>query len=308
VRTVSGTIGPILVAVGVAAGITAGVWMSQARPRAGALIDLVAIDGEWAIAVRQEQGGPRSFVELVSSSRGKQWGAYLPPYAGTASAPGVAISELAISVRVNRDGRAQAWMLSSASASKLGSVTLSGERPAVKSGYSLPGLTTLYRDGRSFEIIGELGEHPWAELIALDLNVGRILWRTPLPSSQLVGGQIHGDVVAIQLPDRSLTFDAATGRPATLPTGAADATDAADAGDTAGGDELCRSGADRVTFDETMGKVRSWNGAALRAEIDWPGQAPRRHHCADGTLWQWTGKGALALDATTLRARITPPN
>ena len=59
-----------------------GAWRAlQAKPKAGAIGALIAIDGDYAVLVHDVVSDPgRSFLRLVSVDRGERWGALIPAY------------------------------------------------------------------------------------------------------------------------------------------------------------------------------------------------------------------------------------
>src|SRR5438309_1631035 len=118
-----GWIGPAIVIVGAAvAGL--GVWyMVHARPEAGAVIDEMVMTGETRVVIRAEAGGERAFVELWDAQT-LRWQALVPHYAGSAKRRGVAWSSTAITIRVERGGRAEVFALSTRDAAKLGGFRL----------------------------------------------------------------------------------------------------------------------------------------------------------------------------------------
>src|SRR5580765_63769 len=115
-----GWLGPGIVIFG-AAVAALGIWyFLHARPKAGELIDAIPLDGGDTLIVRAEaNAGERSFVELHHGDD-LVWQALIPHYAGARGRPGVAWSPIAITVRVERGGRAEVFGLMRHNAAKIG--------------------------------------------------------------------------------------------------------------------------------------------------------------------------------------------
>src|SRR5262245_29236914 len=109
-RSHLGWLGPAIVLIGAAvAGL--GVWyIVRAKPKPGPVIDTIAIDGG-KLVVRAEDGGERSFLELRAGEELK-WQALIPHYVGAPGRPGIAWSANAVTVRVERHGRAEVFAFS----------------------------------------------------------------------------------------------------------------------------------------------------------------------------------------------------
>src|SRR5688572_1809382 len=99
-----GWLGPAIVLAGLAIG-GLGVWfMIKNRPHEGPVIDQFDIGKGQEIVVRSEEGGDRNFIELREKGEVK-WQAMVPTYAGDKNRRGIAVSDLAVSVRVVRGGK-----------------------------------------------------------------------------------------------------------------------------------------------------------------------------------------------------------
>jgi hypothetical protein len=185
---------PLLLGLGVAIG-SLGVWYAvHARPTAGDYYEVFALDARTAVALRREVGSDRSFVELVELGRGVRWQALIPPYAGRPDAPGIAASQVAITVRVRRDGKDELWALSTEDADKLGQVELrSGD---ARAGARAPGVVTVADHVQSFELVGD-ATHATA-VTAILLAEGRAQWRVDLGADGVANAWLDGRALWIR--------------------------------------------------------------------------------------------------------------
>ncbi|MDQ3364137.1 MAG: hypothetical protein M3680_01735 [Myxococcota bacterium] len=191
-RTRLGWLGPVIVLVGIAAAGVATWYMVVAKPKAGAVIDTIAISANESLVVRAEDGGPRNFVEL---RRGDElvWQAIVPPYAGRPGAPGLAWNQVAVSVRVLRDGAPEIFAVAMRDASKLGKLGLApGKGRAIK---ATTGPVTLTDHVRSYEIVSGEG---WNHLVAIDLSTGEAKWKQELAPGPVEAGGVDGETVWIR--------------------------------------------------------------------------------------------------------------
>jgi hypothetical protein len=202
-----GLLGPILVLVGAAvAGL--GTWYTiTARPKAGDVIDTFVIDPNAKIVLRAEQGGKRSFIELHENGQLK-WQALIPRYAGAPGRPGVAWSDRAITVRVDRDGgRAEVFAFARATSSKLGALRLAQTKEPIH--IHAEGPITLSDHVRSYEVVGGAD---WHELIAIDLGTGEGVWKAELGKAPITAGGVDGASVWLDQAGKRRAFDGKTGR------------------------------------------------------------------------------------------------
>jgi hypothetical protein len=167
-------LGPTILAVGLAGG-GAGIWyMVHARPHAGAVIDTFQVDPDSQLVIRAEAGGDRSFLELDRKGA-TVWQALIPHYIGEKGRPAIAWNDLAVTVRVERGGKAEVFALAMPNAEKLGGFRLAPEYEPIK---TLPrGPITVTDHIRSYEIVG--GEK-WHQLVAIELRTGKALWKADL--------------------------------------------------------------------------------------------------------------------------------
>lgn len=205
-RKLLGYIGPIIVLVGAAvAGV--GVWYVQnARPIPGDVLDTIQIDAARTIVIRAERGGERSFIELQTSNE-VTWQALIPHYAGEPRRPGVAWSARAVTVRVERHGRAEVFAFLISNAAKLGGLRLAPEHEPIRTQRTGP--ITLTDHQRAYEIVG--GED-WNQVIAVDLDTGLGAWKIDLGKGVVRDGGVDHGVVWLQQDGRRRRFDANSGR------------------------------------------------------------------------------------------------
>ena len=213
-RRALGLLGPILVIAG-AAIAAVGTWYAiSARPQPGEVIDTFVIDPNAKIVIRGEAGGKRSFVELHEQGTLK-WQALIPSYAGAPGRPGVAWSDGAITVRVDRDGgRAEVFAFSRANAARLGALRLAQAREPIH--IHPAGPITLTDHVRSYELIGGAD---WHMLIAIDLGTGEGVWKAELGKSPITAGGVESHAVWVEQAGHRRSFDAKTGRELTPTTG-----------------------------------------------------------------------------------------
>lgn len=205
-RSRLGWLGPILVGIGLAVGAWGAWFMVRARPVAGAEIDRIAIDDRHALVVRAEAGGDRAFLELRANDD-LQWQALIPHYAGTTGRPGIAWGPTAVTVRVERSGRAEVFALSMRDSTKLGGFRLAPEREPITTQPTGP--ITLTDHVRSYEIVGGAD---WHELVGVDLRSGNALWKTVLGKSPITDGGVTGADLWLVQDGQRRHFNVFTGR------------------------------------------------------------------------------------------------
>jgi len=200
-----GWIGIAIVIVG-ALVAALGVWyMIHARPKAGAVIDEIVIDGG-KLVVRDEDGGPRSFLELHRDGT-LQWQAMIPHYAGARGRPALAWNVDAVTVRVERDGRAEVWAFAMRDAAKIGAFRLAKEHEPITTPPQGP--ITLTDHVRSYEFVGGAD---WHQLIAIDLRNGLGLWKVDLGKAAIRDAGVNTAMLWVDQMGTRRTFDVATGR------------------------------------------------------------------------------------------------
>ena len=158
------------------------------------------------VVVRAEEGGDRSFIELHEGGALK-WQALIPPYAGRVGAPGIGWSDIAVSVRVVRDGKAEVFAFARLDATKLGGLHLAKEHGAIR--HPAPGPVTLTDQVRAYELVAGDG---WTQLVAIDLRLGTILWKQELGPTPVEGGGVEAGAVWIEQAGRRRWFLVFDGR------------------------------------------------------------------------------------------------
>jgi hypothetical protein len=170
-----GWIGIALVGVG-AVVAAVGVWyMIHARPKPGDVIDQIQIDPDSQLVISAEaNGGERSFLELKTKGE-TVWQALIPHYAGEKGRRGIAWNDKAVTIRVDRGGKAEVFALAMDTSAKLGGFRLAPDHEPTTTQKTGP--ITVTDHIRAYEIIGT---DKWHELVAVDLRTGKALWEADL--------------------------------------------------------------------------------------------------------------------------------
>lgn len=241
---------PTVLGIGVTVGVL-GIWvMVRSRVHAGAYFEVLATDGPYAVALRHQDDSSRDFLELVEIGHGVRWQALVPLYAGTPTAPGLAASPNAITVRVRRDGRDELWAMSTRDAEKLGQLGL--EPGAEAPGVRPPAVVTVADAVQSFEFAGAPDRA--TTIVGIELANGAPKWRIELGSVTVRGAWLDDTTLWIDTGAAPMGIDRATGKTVARTPGPHDA------------------------------------GAAMRAVIGaraWPPDAiaPAPHHLGARGLW-----------------------
>jgi hypothetical protein len=207
-------IGPIIVLVGIAVAALGAWYATTARPEPGDVIDTFTLDTKRTLIVRGERGGARSFLELREGDTVK-WQALIPHYAGAKGRPAIAWSSHAVTVRIERGGRAEVFAFALAgtrSGAKLGGARLAKEHEPVR--MHAQGPITLTDHLRSFEIVAGAG---WAQIVAIDLGSGELAWKKDLGPGPVTAGGVDGEIVWIEAGGRRRGFLTANGRDTPAP-------------------------------------------------------------------------------------------
>lgn len=201
-----GWLGPAIVSVGaVVAGLA--IWfMTSVRPEAGEIIDTIQIGAGHSLVVRNEVKSDRSFIELRQGDTVK-WQALIPHYAGSKGRPAVAWSDKAVTVRVERNGRAEVFAFSMGNAAKLGAYRLAVEREPITTHPEGP--ITMTDNVRAYEIVGGVD---WHHLVAVDILRGGGIWKVDLGRAPITAGGVAGGQVWVEQAGQRRSFDGATGR------------------------------------------------------------------------------------------------
>ncbi|ACY14345.1 hypothetical protein [Haliangium ochraceum] len=160
-----------------------------ARPAGTSIVELVAIDREYAALVRNtNEEGDRFFLSLLHTERGEAWGALLPrsgPWGGPRG--NLAATADVISVRARTGGVPYAHMFAAARGAKLGRYRLDveGDEEMLKTPLpvaEVPRVGVVADAGQSFEFLRREGEA--VTVVAIDLEHGRRLWRAHVGAAE----------------------------------------------------------------------------------------------------------------------------
>lgn len=201
-----GWLGPAIVIVGVGVAAAGAYAIVTGRPDPGAEIDRFTVDARTQLVVRAEDGGDRNFVELHEDGE-LRWRALTPTYAGRPGAPGIAWNDIAISVRVIRDGRAEIFALSRENAAKLGGFKLAPGKGTVTK--QVRGPVTLTDHQRSYELVEGPG---WHQLVAFDLTTGLGVWLADLSAAPIDEAKLDGELLWVTQNGVRRGFNALDGR------------------------------------------------------------------------------------------------
>jgi hypothetical protein len=226
--------GPVLVlaSVVVVAAAVAGAWYALGRrPSATGIVDVLALDGEYAVMVRDVARDPgRSFLSLMSAERGEVWGAMIPRYEMRhETRTHLAATAGVITVRGSTGGIPYVFVFAAARGAKLGRYALAGEQPASRLPGSLPDAFTLSASsmaggGQSFELVSNerpddradarTGVRERIEVVAIDLEQGAPLWRRVLGRRPVGPVWLRERHLLVQAGERLHVLDRRTGEPA----------------------------------------------------------------------------------------------
>jgi len=204
-RTRLGWLGPIIVLVAAAIAGLAAWAVVVGKPTPGAEIDRIPIDARTTFVVRAEQDGGRNFIELIEGDK-LVWSALVPHYAGRPGAPGIAWNNVAVSVRVLRDNRAEIFALSLHDATKIGGFRLAPNHGEVIKQKAGP--VTLTDHVRSYEIVGGAD---WHQLVTIDLSTGEALWVQELGPIPVDAGAVEAGTVWVRQGGLKRAFRVADG-------------------------------------------------------------------------------------------------
>jgi hypothetical protein len=211
--------GPKILAIcGVVVVTLAGIaaWqMLKGKPRAGAYIDVLALDGGFVVGIRDETTSRRAFVELVGLDEGMRWQALVPSYQVPDGAVGVAAAEHAITVRFPRDGHTQLFGFAAQSARKLGSMSLGHDLPAEADGQAGAAVASISGGAQSIEVLEPDGLP--ARIYAIALSEGRIQWKHDLPRAGIEAVWVTADHVVVAQPGEVSIIDRRDGTGETRP-------------------------------------------------------------------------------------------
>lgn len=210
-----GLLGPLVVIVGVAAAAV-GIWfMLHVRPAPGKFIDGVALDDDSFIAVREQSGTDRNFIEVTRQNK-LLWQAMIPHYAGRVGAPAIGISKTAMTVRIARRGRSEVFGLSLTDSRKLGALLLGKDRPVSATSHCGE-VITVTDDERAFELISSPDDNAIA---SIDVTSGMAGWQADLGKSPIVDAGVADGVVWVKQLDMIRAFRAVDGSKTEVPAAA----------------------------------------------------------------------------------------
>jgi outer membrane protein assembly factor BamB len=211
--------GPVLVLVSllVIAAAVAGAWhLLGLRPNATGIIDLSAIDGEYAVVVRNVARDPRrSFLSLISAERGEVWGGMIPGYVAGDELPGhVGATAGVVSVRVEASGIPYIHAFAAARGAKLGRYPLVPDaHDAVPAGSPPSAGASIAGNGQLFELVTTAAGA--VDVVAIDLEQGRPLWRRTLAGPDAAGPVwLRERHLLVHQAGRLHILDRSTGQPA----------------------------------------------------------------------------------------------
>lgn len=201
-----GWLGPAIVLFGAAVAGLAIWFMQSVRPVAGEVIDTVQMDANRALVLRKELKSDRSFIEL-HDGRELKWQALIPHYAGSKGRPAVAWSERAVTVRVERDGRAEVFAFALNNSAKLGAYRIAVDHEPITT--QPQGPITLSDHDRAYELVGG---PDWHEVVAVDILKGGGVWKAELGREPVSAAGVESGQVWIEQAGKRRRFDATTGR------------------------------------------------------------------------------------------------
>lgn len=205
--------GPVAVAVYLvlaAAAVTAGWVAISDRPRPTGLVELRAIDAEYAVLVRDVAQDPdRSFLSLFHIDRGEVWGALVPRVAKWSREHSAIVATAGVvAVYVRAGERIDLMAFDAARGEKLGRITV--VEPAMD-GAVLAHAGNVVDSGAVFDLVLQAGD---TVAMAIDLRQGLIRWRTTLGQGRPAHAWLRGQHLLVYVQDRLHILDQATGRPA----------------------------------------------------------------------------------------------
>lgn len=211
-RRLRGWIAVLIFVVVSALGVTGAWYLIAGRPAPGDIVELVNIDGDFAVAVRTVRGeSRRSFVSMFEREHGERWGGLIPHYPDNGDArTGVAASAEVIAVRTVSSGLPTIMAFAARRGQKLGRVELLGQREDREGkGLSLAAVQHLVGDGEAFELYGEDGQ--WATLFGLDLQAGMVRWQRDLGPLSIRRAWLQDRHVVLDARDGMVLVDRASG-------------------------------------------------------------------------------------------------
>ncbi len=177
---------------------TAGWWMIRERPKGGPYVDVLALQGDFAVAIRSETTRDRAFVEMVDVEQGLRWQALVPGYRVADGAIGVAANDHAVYVRFPRDGRTQIFGFAPQTSQKLGTVILGDELAKEPDGHASSVVATIQRGPDAYEILEPDGKP--VRVYRVSLSSGEAEWHVDLPRAGVIAAWALDQHVVIEQP------------------------------------------------------------------------------------------------------------
>jgi len=201
-------LGPgIVIAGAMVAGVAVLYWRSV-RPVPGEEIDRVPC-GALTMVVRAEQGSENSYLELRDHDQ-LVWDTLLPHYAGSHGRPAITCGPTAATVRIERSGRAEVFGFLLQNGEKIGGFRLATEHEPIAT--QTTGPITLGDQRRSYEFVGGAD---WHQVIAVDLETGKGVWKADLGSVPVAEAAVEGSRLRIRQGSETRLLDVTTGQPTT---------------------------------------------------------------------------------------------
>jgi hypothetical protein len=217
-RRIRGWIAVALFVVLSTLGVTGAWYLLGNRPAPGDIVELVNIDGDYAVAVRALQNeSDRSFLSMFEHQRGERWGGLIPRYPGNDDArTGVVATAEVVTVRTVSSGQPTLMAFAARRGQKIGRVELLGDhQDRAGSGLSLSAVSNLAGAGESFEFFGE--DDQWVTLFALDLGAGMVRWRSDLGPLFILRAWLRDRHVLVHARSGLVIIDRASGAAITRP-------------------------------------------------------------------------------------------
>lgn len=200
-----------------------GIWMLfRGKPTPADFLEVVALDGEYALVVRDlSDGDRRDFFSLYHVHEGERWGALIPPYLHAPGRLGIAASPNVATIRVARDGDSQVLGFAMHGPLKAGRLSVADPRPPSPDAYALPDVATVSDVTHAFELFRLGGDAGGIEVTATEIDRGTLLWRQQVPGATAPAWLRPGALI-LSLPDGLAVLDRKDGaiRTIAVPPGA----------------------------------------------------------------------------------------
>ncbi|MCG8424622.1 MAG: hypothetical protein MJE77_42565 [Proteobacteria bacterium] len=188
------------------------------KPVAGEIVDVLNLDGEYAVVVRDVVGDPeRSFISMFHTRDGERWGALIPRYATRGSgSTGIAATSEVVTIRTVADNQPKIIAFDGRRGEKLGSVPPLGDRRSPpRSSFGLPAAGSLFARGEVFELFGQPGD--WSVAVGLDLERGSLRWNADLGPAAVRRVWLRSDYLVVERPTEITVVQRRGGDVRTIP-------------------------------------------------------------------------------------------